>query len=455
MRWRRWIGAAPLTALLALALLAVPLGAQDSSRSRISAVAGAKVNLKLDHSVIRGDRVRLELARGEGSLRGCQAYTAGPGGWERARVDWSSARPEAKAVLELEPDQMVLFKPNVAEVQELSAEGVSIPGGLFLNDRTGGQGSLRTFRLHLRPVVSPLPWVESGSAFETDLFVGIREEDPKPGAAPISWEHPVTVVLTGTTARADPNTVGITRSGTRGFRKVRLRCRTSDPEPTIEGDSPVGIVALRVPVEVLLHRIDLTATKTRIWGYGLEATTLGVELFSQDGLPWEPAEPLAVALTTNRGNVPSTIEVPAGSSRAEGEIRSGDRGTAEIKARARGVESEPLLLEFTVPVSVLVWALVGAFLGSVARILIDARNRKPTDPVPSLGRQVARVFIGLVAGPLLAAGVLLGLYEGGLPPLAGATEVGAAVVSLVGGYVGARVIDWFSKKIFPPAAGDE
>jgi len=140
-----------------------------------------------------------------------------------------------------------------------------------------------------------------------------------------------------------------------------------------------------------------------------------------------------------RGNLPSTLTIPADKSSAEIEIRSSGLGLITITASASGLPLKEERLEFIFPLGLIIWACLGGCLGGVCRSFKGAKRGQNW-----LRKNCLR---GCALGLLAAAFVFAGLITRILPDSLIGTELGAFVCAGFFGYGGTALLDKYLKPL--------
>jgi hypothetical protein len=239
-----------LVATFVLALASATLEAATSAPSairtrvplsRAAAVAPASVS---HTGVLRNDRL---LIRVQPALRASEAVTVVTRGADRAGGTTNVLRPSTGAVeVALQTNKQYVVFSSAASRRIDLAQGKNVfPGTLVVGTPSA---QTRAGQLFLEPRQSPLPWNSEAKSYLTTLVVGL---DLTNQTVPMPLQPPVTVQFFASHAGVEPPSVTIERTGTTGYREVRLSCRKYQGNPSVTARSDLGELTQAVPVEDL------------------------------------------------------------------------------------------------------------------------------------------------------------------------------------------------------------
>jgi len=321
----------------------------------------------------------------------------------------------------------------------LSAKGIRLPVHLGVAESTtpaSAKSEIIGGTLFLQPTRVPLPWRSNLQAYATDLEIGWDLEDKR---GTITLDHPVMIQFHTTNAEVRPTFVKIERTGPEGYTNVTVLCERHDLEASVTAHGTVLDESCVLPVVAKLNDLKITASPKKVAGYGLGTATLTVRRLAEDNTDLAERSDRPVTLATVRGNLPSTLTIPADKSSAEIELRSSGLGLITITASANGLPLKEERLEFIFPLGLIIWACLGGCLGGVCRSFKGAKRGQNW-----LRKNCLR---GCALGLLAAAFVFAGLITRILPDSLIGTELGAFVCAGFFGYGGTALLDKYLKPL--------
>ena len=321
----------------------------------------------------------------------------------------------------------------------LSTNGIRVPVHLGLAESTApgaAKSEIIGGTLFLQPARVPLPWRQNLQAYATELEIGWDLADRR---GTISLDHPVMIQFHTTNAEVRPNSVKIERTGTEGYTSVTVLCERHDLEASVTAHGNVLDESCVLPILARLSDLQITASPKKVAGYGLGTATLMVRRLAEDRTELADQSDLSVTLVTVRGNLASTLTIPANKSSAEIVLRSSGLGLITVTASASGLSPKEERLEYIFPLSLIVWACLGGCLGGVCRSFKGAK-RGPNWLLKNCLR-------GCALGLLAAAFVFAGLITGILPSSLIGTELGAFVSAAVFSYGGTALLENYLKPL--------
>jgi hypothetical protein len=219
-------------------------------------------------------------------------------------------------------------------------------------------------------------------------------------------------------------------AGTHGVQSVRVAAPSGIPLPEVTASSDLGDGTCTLEVEHGFARLGAECSPTSILGFGLGTTTVTVTAQNSDGTPFPAASPIPIHVQVKFGVPPSGVQIPAGESAVEFEVRSSGTGEDSVTVSSGARRSDPAIVEYRALWGFLAIATIGGLLGGVVRSTVAKRRGARTSAVKP-------ILLGAITGDLVLACVLLGFYAVDVPAPVVGTEAGAAVVAALGGYVGA------------------
>ena len=347
--------------------------------------------------------------------------------------------------------RVVLQRAETGRADTVSLEGArsARPGDLLIPDagarepsytllqRAGGQADLVVSfpaffavsesgsTIPLTPVMRAIGGgirFEDG-AYRGTLLVGLRDSSrPDEG---VTLPQPVRLqVVAIDRGTLDPSRVDVAHTNP-PYLEIGFLSSSADSVVRLSVFTPGHPDGIVTDIPVTRPKLILHATPSQLQGWGLERTTLTVEL------PRGAAQgSTRVTLVSERASPdPQTLEVAPGQS-GQADLRSFGLGTASVRAVSAelGLESDPVEIRFGFPWRFLVFVLVGSIVGGVLRSIRGNRERA----VQFLAEAIltgALVTIAYVIGINL-----LGVVDIGVPRVL--NEALVLTLAALGAYIG-------------------
>ncbi|MBN2353561.1 MAG: hypothetical protein JXD23_13390 [Spirochaetales bacterium] len=336
------------------------------------------------------------------------------------------------ASIKLPTGSFVAWKLRSAPVQSVQADGtvnVKLPIGIqpVLKDNR---------RLTLQPDVE-IPgggynFESSAVGYTASLQIAVLVEAGASGDAVVALPQPVRFHITPAAGFAEPSDVVIDR--TFSYRTVRLSARNPD--------SPVLVTILpsflneHIPLDIPVNRskIMIEANPKRIYGWGLQTTTLSV----------------AVPDLAAGGNNTVLLHASGGILGADTRVTLDENGygthplrsfnlgetTVTVSYPAAGLTASTSVF-FEFPLRFIVFAIVGGIFGAVAKILMSRDEiMKRKNPPAAV---VCRICLGIILGFMAAAAYTVGVNLTGVnfsADLSGVEEILTLVIAMIVGFLG-------------------
>jgi hypothetical protein len=257
-------------------------------------------------------------------------------------------------------------------------------------------------------------------------LVGVEDtlhpsDEPAPLARPLRLQ-----LATMSGGRISPAQIAIAHTSL-DYDSVRIEAPDSTLVRIRTGADPAGIV---VPIPVLGLAIAMTPQQTRLQGFGLATTDIGISL--PRGMA--RTDTAVVHFRSSGAPVSPGMVRVSGAEGASVRVRSGQLGTNRIEAIIDGVPVGQTEIASEAPISFLVATVLGILLGGAARFVAAKRRKR----VRSLPWDVVRgAPFGLIAAIASAIGldlIQLKLSEpGALPAI--------VLIAAFGAWLGAKIME--------------
>jgi hypothetical protein len=182
----------------------------------------------------------------------------------------------------------------------------------------------------------------------------------------------------------------------------------------------------------------MSTSENRILGYGLGTVALTVWRVAEDAREVVDDKPMVVNLHVDQGKLnPSSLTIPSGQSRASTELRSSGIGKIKISADSGSWVGELEGVRFVFPIAYTLAGVIGGCLGGAGRIYRHYRRTQK--------RRFRYLLEGCVVGIVTVGAAAAGMVLFTLPTSVIGTELGAFMLSALGGYTGAPLFQRLSK----------
>jgi hypothetical protein len=293
-----------------------------------------------------------------------------------------------------------------------------------------GQRDIRGWALYLHAVRMPLTWDATRKAYTTRLRIGLQRSNGDGSAG--SLDKPLAVQLLATDAAVDPDRLVLTGSGVEGFLEAVLSVTNHDVKPVVTAQSDLGEQTFSVATAPQLAGLDLQSSLTSIVGFGIGTSTLSLVRRAEDGMEMRIPGDFSVPLSARGGSLQdASLTFAPNSSRASTVLRSAFIGNVMIHGKIDNVQAGPITVSFTTPWSSLLAIVLGAALGSFARVQGIGKDFR-------VAEFAAGVFVGCIASAASFVGISVVAQ---LPTTAVVTEAGCFVVAAFGAYGGRALLD--------------
>jgi hypothetical protein len=343
-------------------------------------------------------------------------------------------------------------KANI-EQEELNVEQkTALPWLVVETQRTPSEPAMRTGRPFLT-LARAITWDASLSRHVAEFLFGLDAEDGEPGPL----RQAVDVRFGVSCEDVTPARAQIGSIGPLGYDTVKVACSREVKNERARQylELFAGQGSVRYPFRIP-HRpgsLILSASDTRVVGFGFATLTLTASQLEEDGSPLASEEDRTLLLTASGGDVDvAAITIPKGASEARVEVRPSGIGALELGVSSGGTQSVPLSLQLTWPIIPIAAMLAGGAFGGLSSA-IQPRRRK---------LRARRILEGAIMGLLVTLTVLLVPSLASLPVRALGTELGLFVIAAIAGVGGVPLVDRLVKTIFPtlstgapPKRGDD
>lgn len=366
-------------------------------------------------------------------------------------VDASRAKPRVaitaeSATLSVQPGQQLVVRRDeaaAAPVVELSAATKApLESTLLVGTRDAdSRPNVRRFHPFVLAQVSPLRWNAQALAYQTTLLVGL---DPVEGdsQADLTLEPPIPFQVTGENLeQIAPSLVTISVAGPGGYRSVLLSTSQFDSRIKVSAHSTAGDGTFSAGVEPGPVRFSLGSSERSIEGLGLGQTTISVRRLAANGELWPGLQSPTVDMTTSAGLLrPGQVQLAEKT--GDGRTSLVSRGWGSTTVSAVG-SAGTVTVDFTFPWLKLGLCVAAAALAGVLQVLRSAKRAWLTGLLGSvLSGLTLPIFIAL--GAPFAPEWLRGAIG---------SELAWLAVGVLGGYLGAALLDWLVEKIFGLKSG--
>ena len=257
-------------------------------------------------------------------------------------------------------------------------------------------------------------------------LIGV-EDTLHPSADPVVLARPLRMQLAAVSGgQISPAQIAIAHTSL-DYDSVRIESPDSTFVRIRTGADPAGII---IPIPVLGLAVGLTPQQSRLQGFGLATTDIGVAL--PRGMA--RTDTATVSFSSSGSPVhPNTVRV-SGAEGATVRVRSGLPDTNTIRAFIDGVEVGQTKVVSEAPLSFLGATLLGILLGGAARFVGGKRRKR----VRSLPWDILRgAPFGFLASVASAVGLDLAQLKIGEPGALPAIMVTATI----GAWLGARLLE--------------
>lgn len=300
----------------------------------------------------------------------------------------------------------------VEKTQVAGATAVRLPYEVLFMDERGNQRHCEVFAetggggLRLAP---------DGSAFETQVYVGLRDQHRWDET--YSLPRPLRLLVTADVDKVVPDLVTIGQ--TNDFKSVELRA--TDPSGEVRVQVRAADKGLGLTVPVHRPRVTVDLNPKTIQGFGLESAEVHIRT---EGLPNPKGRSLS--LRTSSGRLLTNGLALDENGVAHTELRSAGFGQVSVEVSAFQLKSANATVDFAPPWRFLAFALGGGLLGSLTQFLQTSSSRRRGAWKP-FG---AAVLAGLLAATAAAVGINLLTID--LPSMGG--ESLALVIAALGAW---------------------
>ena len=382
------------------------------------------------------------------SLLGATPLCAAPVKITVTQPSASVARPSSKpvvtdesATLSVKPGQQLVVRRDeaaAAPVVELSAATKApLESTLLVGTRDAdSRPNVRRFQPFVLAQVSPLRWNAQALAYQTTLLVGL---DPVEGdsQADLNLEPPIPFQVTGENLeQIAPSLVAISVAGPGGYRTVLLSTSKFDALVKVSAHSTAGDGTFSAGVEPGPVRFAVGSSERSIEGLGLGQTTISVRRLAANGELWPGLQSPGVDMTTSAGLLrPGQVQLAEKTGDGRTTLVSRGWGSTTVSAVA---STGTVTVEFAFPWLKLILCVAAAALAGVLQVLRSAKRAWLTGLLGSvLSGLTLPIFIAL--GAPFAPDWLRGAIG---------SELAWLAVGVLGGYLGAALLDWLAEKIF-------
>ena len=427
-----------LGAVLALAPTgaALPLRAQPPARAS-SAPQGSATRQPATSTSTRISRTRLQQVLGGSTLRVVRAsgvsevapsaaeVTVRPGEFVFRKMS-DTARRIVRGASALGPTGVPDVRPAPSPSPTVGVSGAAtytMPYRWMTVDSSGVERVLVPYFVILG---GGLSYDVASRMYRGLALIGV-EDTLHPSADPVVLARPLRMQLAAVSGgRISPAQIAIAHTSL-DYDSVRIEAPDSTYVRIRTGADPAGIV---IPIPVLGLTVGLTPQQSRLQGFGLATTDIGVAL--PRGMARTDTATVSFSSSGSPVN-PNRVRV-SGAEGATVRVRSGLPDTNVIRAFIDGVEVGQTRVVSETPISFLAATLLGILLGGAARFVGGKRRKR----VRSLPWDILRgAPFGLLASVASAVGLDLAQLKIGEPGALPAIMVTAAI----GAWIGARLLE--------------
>ncbi len=331
-------------------------------------------------------------------------------------------------------EQQLIVRPSSMVALQMSNERMVLPTGVLVRAPEATTES----PVWLRPtiVASPIPvtWNTAERRYTTQIALGLQAPAE---AITTNLDEPVVVRFGFRGMLAEPMAdISLVRAGLEHEQQASLHFMPTTSAPVLELRSTLGDMDFALEV---LPRIELRPLATSMAGFGLGSISVDVVHLLPHGAPAPVGEDTLVSLQVSGGTrpTPARLILPAGSAQAQFHLRSGGFGPTQVTATAGGL-TDSILIQQEVPVLPPLAALLGGVIGGFSRRF---------QPGAGKGGSGARVLEGVLAAAVVYVASVIGVGLLSLPTAIAATEAGAFLVGVVGGFVGVALLETLTQRL--------
>lgn len=337
-----------------------------------------------------------------------------------------------------QPTPVVLKSKTVQTVAFPAGKKIVLPGGAVVPPASGAGGNVPSkaiwFRLTLAASPMPAPWDHKEGSYLTLLTFGLKRPDGAP--ADLSLDQPVIIKLAYEGLIApEIAMISLDAPGLENEKTIPLRFTPQSAQPMLLVRS--SITDTNIPLAAL-PRLNVTADRDAIVGLGLDTATVTITNIHPDGrnAAVEQLTPVSVSIEGGARVESPAVSIPAGEATTRFTVRSAGLSGITLRANANGIVGTTTFKQ-SFPVGPLVAAVLGGALGGFARRFVKGARRSSNQ---------RRLVEGLVVALVVFVAGVLGVGYLSLPAAIVATEAGAFLTGVLGGFVGVSVLESLTKK---------